>query len=282
LESGAFLVDPLFIVNNLTPALTVAQITDTIGRFPFPAGTDPSTKPAVFMRRVLPDNTSGFVTSPFPINYTLNLDALKALFNRTFVWPDDQVFPIPENSQGRPSRSVDAGGAGHSEGAYSWMATVSPAVAEMGQATGGKTMFDVSVVVFCKRDLSTPLNPTDPEKSGERIIRVQFSGGGQGGGSALLTQLANDTHANTLDIRENDWILLGGRETLGPTQSRPVFAWYRMTGVGEQNSPNQRAVTLVGSDWNPGWTVTLDGAPCIQGVICTGVIGVYTKMLELN
>jgi hypothetical protein len=281
LDSGAYVIDPLFIAGNLTSSLSVANITDNIGHFPFPADTDASTKPNVIMRRVFLDNSN-----PAGVAYSLNTQILGTQFGRTFLWSDDQMFPIPTDPQGRPTRLVGQAGVGQSEGKYSWMVTVSPAVAESGQSTGGARKFDVSVVVFCNRDFSSPLSPIDSDKLGERLVKVQFSGGGLGGGDATLVMMDKDTHTGTLDIRENDWILLGGWELLGPTQSRKVFAWYRIVAVEDQDpsTPRQRRVTLSGTDWNTDWKATLDGdsTSYSQGVICTGVIGVYSQMMELQ
>jgi hypothetical protein len=124
-------------------------------------------------------------------------------------------------------------------------------------------------------------------------VKVQFNAGGRGGGDATLIQMDKDTHTGTLDVRENDWILLGGWESLGPSQpQRKVFAWYRIVAVEEQDpsTPRQRRVTLSGTDWNVGtandvgWKASLDGnsTDYAQGVICSGVIGVYSQMMELN
>jgi hypothetical protein len=80
-----------------------------------------------------------------------------------------------------------------------------------------------------------------------------------------------------MDVRENDWILLGA-----VVSGRDVFKWYRVAVVGGDTTndtnvtPNQwrRPVTLDGPDWTYG--------PPAVGVLVTGVAGVYTAPMSTS
>jgi len=156
--------------------------------------------------------------------------------------------------------------------------TVCPVPTEAGQTVANRSYYEVSAVVFYQRDFSSPLGVYDPNKPGERVVTVEVTGGGYGGGDARLSVAssgANARAATYLDVRENEWILLC---VTSGTQN--IFRWYRVVSAGEvfndtTVNPNQwrRLVTLAGPDWGYG-----NG----YGVLCTGVAGVYTEVVPVN
>lgn len=275
----SYVIDPLYITAYLrdNPSATPAQIVADTARFPYSAAA--AVFPSLHLARASLD------LAPTGAQWSY--------FDRLFNWPDDQIFEIPADKQARATRLVDSAGVGQFEGNYSWMTTVLPGVGGGGVLDG---TYEVSVAVFYQRDFSPPSNPLDPAKPGERSVTVHFDrpgcGGGYGGGDVLLEKLPGDP-AGTLDLRENEWMLVMAWRNLGGTW-RKAFKWYRVAWIEEQNpaTPNQRFATLVGDDWPLAWRVdanedgTLnwpsDSADTVLqgvGVICTGVIGVYTQTM---
>jgi hypothetical protein len=171
---------------------------------------------------------------------------------------------------------------GQFEGNYSWLLTVCPVATEASQLVGNRSLYEVSVVVFYQRDFTSPLSPADPDKPGERVATVVFSGGGFGGGDVTLQKAAADP-AGTLDVRENDWILVGGR-----SGTQNTFKWYRIIAAESADTAvaNTRRVTLAGPDWPPTLGIDTDGNGVAnrfpQGVLFTGVTGVYTQVVSIN
>jgi len=256
----AYVIDPLYITQFLTdnPGANDQQITDNTARFPYTSGAP------LFMGRCSLDAVPTAALFPY--------------FDRMFVWPDDQVFNIPRDPAERPTRQVDAAGIGQFEGNYSWMVTVCPVPTEVGQTVADRSLYEVSAVVFHQRDFSSPLAAYDPDRPGERVVTVEVTGGGYGGGDVRLSVDSSGANARTatyLDVRENEWILL-----CGTSAPQNIFKWYRVVSAGEvfndtTVNPNQwrRLVTLAGPDWGYG-----NG----YGVLCTGVAGVYTEVMAVN
>ncbi|MFC1597261.1 hypothetical protein ACFL5Q_04900 [Planctomycetota bacterium] len=150
---------------------------------------------------------------------------------------------------------------GQDSGDYSWMVTVTP-VAERHDFvypndTGSipdlrypynysrnAPVYDVSVVVFYKRD--TP-PPSDYESGGvredetpsERQVELMFIGTGLGGGDVLLFTLhrnpADITTARDrrdyLDIKENEWLMVSGRYWY-------LYEYYLQDGTRLSPDPN--------------------------------------------
>lgn len=268
-----YAIDPLYIArfSSENPGATPAQIAFNTARFPYGAGAP------LWMGRCSLSGVS--VGQSFPG------------FDRLFTWPDDQVFDLPKDPQQRPTRQLDALGVGQFEGNYSWLATICPAPTEAGLVTANKTHFEVSVVVFYQRDFTPPMAAADPNKPGERWLTVFFAGAGVDGGDVVLQKGPADP-PDWLDVRENDWIFLGGWQTATDftPSMRKIFKWYRVIAVESQNpnTPNVRRATLTGQDWSPNWRAdtnadgsisALDGS---MGVVCSGVVDVYTQLMELD
>ncbi len=255
----AYAIDPLYIARflNENPGATPTEIAFNTARFPY------GTTAALYMARC-----------SFGTGGAGNL----ALFDRMFIWPDDQVFNIPKALDQRPTRQFDSSGIPQSEGNYSWLMTVCPPGTEAGQNVVDRSVYEVSVVVFYQRDFSPPMSPTDPDKPGERVVTVSFTGGGD----VTLGKAATDP-VNTLDVRENDWILIGGR-----AGTRNVFKWYRVITAesAETAATNTRRATLAGPDWPSALGIDTNGDGIAdlppQGILFTGVAGVYTSVVSVN
>jgi len=274
---AAYAIDPLFLARALTENAGLQPT--AIARFPFtaPNGTpymgrcsyvgDPGTLQAL-VQAIMSGNQAPVV------QYVSGVPR----FDRLFHWQDDQSFDLPTDVQQRPSRLFDAGGAGQFEGYYSWLITVAPAVSEAGTLAGNRHLYEVSVVVLFQRDFSAPTLYFDPDKPPERMVGVTFLGSGWGGGDVTLSKLQPNDPAGMLDIRENEWILVGTIQPLGGG-FRKVFRWYRVAAIEEQNpsTPQQRMATLAGPDWP---VTTLGNAAA--GIICTGVVGVYSQNMEIE
>jgi Tfp pilus assembly protein PilV len=225
---------------------------------------------------------------------------------RMFSWPDDRLFEVSVDDRGQRARQMllfdndlvaplprisakdpmIANGAtavvAESEGAYSWMATICPhywEVSGVGGATFDQLAYNVSIVVFFRRNFSLP-NLDDAVPS-ERVATVNQSSMnslrvGVGGGRILL-QVLQRTPDNRrwLDVDNGQWIMLAGR--VSRPRAMSIFRWYRVASAGEvflASGYYQRYVTLDGPDW-PQTDISQTRA-----VIVTGVVGVYTVPME--
>lgn len=205
-----------------------------------------------------------------------------------FVSPDDVLFDIPTDRRLRARLLYRVAGTGgtvmsdpsaytpgptagshrpESEGNYSWMVMLTPTPGD-GTTTGfGRAL--CSIIVVYKRNLTSQdgSNPNPPEVT----ANVQFLGTGYGGGEVLLT-LSKESHASRLQT--DHWILLLSRGG-GPPPSGSLFRWYRIVAVASHPSNSlQRYVTLAGPDWTAGSTA--------QAVLMEGVVGVYTRVIEME
>jgi hypothetical protein len=290
----AYVIDPLYISRflNENPTAPPAQIALNTARFPY------GTTAPLYMARC--SWVTDAVTRQWlqndpnpPIRMNQYVRWLPS-FDRIFAWPDDQLFDLPADLDQRPTGVFDTAGIGQFEGNYSWLATVCPVPIEAGQTVADKTHYEVSVVVFYQRDFTPPSTPADPDKPGERWLTVLFTGAGLGGGDVTLQKRPGDPQA-WLEVREGDWIMLGGQQSVPgyPPSLRNIFKWYRVIAAEPQDPNNQysndRRATLTGLDWSPNWTSgdndgngvrnALDGS---LGVVCSGVAGVYTQVMELD
>lgn len=223
--------------------------------------------------------------------------------NRLFTWSDDLTFELPEDRSQRPRQFYRfANGAGTypplysgepgstaapadllskmSDGAYSWLLTITPVLSEMNQlsfvaaATSrpGRQLYNVSAVVFYKRRLEDPIAPslTEPKPT-ERVLRVDANFPGYSGGDIALrayhSKFTPFAPTEYLEVVPGTWILLAGQvqyndyvPSTGGTASRVanVFKWYKVETVGEvrpdpSNPSNptylERRVTLEGPDF---------------------------------
>lgn len=199
------------------------------------------------------------------------------------LFDNDLVAPLPRISAKDPTiaNGVSAVMA-ESEGAYSWMATIAPhywEVSGVGAASVDQLVYNVSIVVFFRRNFSLP-SPDDAVPC-ERTATVNQSSMnslrvGVGGGRILL-QVAQRSPDNQrwLDMENGQWIMLAGR--VSRPRAMSIFKWYRVVSTGPvflSNSYYQRYVTLDGPDW-PSTDISQTRA-----VIMSGVVGVYTVPME--
>jgi len=241
----------------------------------------------------------------------VGLDVLLA--QSVFRWHDDVLFPVPADETQRPEqflRVVNQPSGqvqplqAEFDGNYSWLVTVTPLPQHIDfpaedPYNPGTTMpysysensplYTVSVAVFYKRDMTPPNGFVAEETPGERQVRLEFLGGGLGGGDVCLYLFPSDAgRPEYLDIRENEWLLVSGGYartcyfyndvTLNPPASSSgtvpvgVHKWYRVVATGEivvedtngngaldadedMNAngildPPYRDATLAGPDWN--------------------------------
>jgi prepilin-type N-terminal cleavage/methylation domain-containing protein len=178
-------------------------------------------------------------------------------------------------------------------GGYSWVVTVTPAYQEMALLSAANAtpplswsdrhLYNVSVVVFYKRDLTLPVQQSNTlsvnqSESSERMVAVQFRNPtGYGGGDVTLTATSANAPVpgDFFNVKRDDWLLLCGQtcvyhsadlktsKTTVSTPGAPVYAnyfrWYRVVAIDDSNAsinnPNdptaqyKRNVTLAGPDW---------------------------------
>jgi len=178
-------------------------------------------------------------------------------------------------------------------------------------------LYWVSVVVFYNRDFSPPDNPLDPAKPGERRVQAQVLGGGWSGGEVRLITPGSRLLPNNavptvtqytpeyLDVKKGQWLLLmAGDVTPAPSTPPFLLHWYRIVSVGDTlsedldgsgsvdpgedfNGNNEidwfREVTLAGPDWEgPTFQAANPAGTTVEAALFTGVIGVYTRVMELD
>lgn len=192
---------------------------------------------------------------------------------RIFMRRDDLVFPRPKDQTRRPLAQLDDSGVVQHTGDYSWMVTLVPNLTDVVLQPKQRSLFSVSIVVFFNRDPVVADAPEYEYLAAEEVLFVErFLGGtGQGGGSVVLTGVA--------DVKEDEWVLLCGKvndERFQPPEERKIFQWYRVASAGLLEQTGTTALTLAGPDWD----VVDNEKP--QLVVVKGVVGVYTKTVELN
>lgn len=183
---------------------------------------------------------------------------------------------------------------------FSWLATIVPKRDRIGNF---RDTYTLSIVIFNRRDPSMRAfedsNNNGSYDTGElvygneRLLNAEFpaaivavGGLSQGGGEVILRPRPNSpSPIEDLNIREGDWLMLGGSHTGGGQDDLVVdFQWYRVTGLDEidtsgaaPNPPNppSRTVTLVGPDWR-----IFNNT--VQATIMPGVVTVYQETLQLE
>jgi len=327
-----FVIDPLLVgemrtqVDSSSKFVSPGTLTDpTVARFPY----EGDIKFALPRLTVNVFDLTTFDPAGYPLPALL-------VWERIFRWEDDRVFTADEDDPlRRPQQSLrwnDAGGSftteppvagaaplvGEAQGKYTWLVTAVPSPSEtpptkLNPTTGlpepdyaalaadHQRTYRVSVVVFYGREL-TVFNP-GTDKPSERDVSIVFTGGGFGGGDAVLvtpqrTPPILDAE-QYLDVKPGQWIMVHSvvvdpRMPLPavPPRTRKVIEWYRVvsaddvepnnTGVGDLDKDGHddqwlRRVTLAGPDW-----------PCesygtiARAALVDGAIGVYTKTIPLE
>jgi hypothetical protein len=304
----SFLIDPL-CWNAL---LKVTGGTNTLGLGSIP----PSTGSWLYKM-----NQSARVVPRLTLIDPLTLQAIDA--NTFFYWPDDLILQMPEQMspprpRGRPV-ILQSSGTGASDpgrtmrnvakGDYSWFATVTPLVSDMGITPSQRTRYSVSVVVCYKRNL--PVDATTPFERAVQVAAPNTYQGGfldapggtnvktatgatglpniaYGGGTVQLLDPINDDPSDPnqpplvngkpapvgINLKEDDWVALVSAAT-------GLCSWYRVIGVGNiplnTKTNSYPTLTLYGPDWAP----TGAGNDYVVA-LGQSVVGVYTSVIELD
>jgi hypothetical protein len=224
----------------------------------------------------------------------------RLLADEWFVLEDD-LTTSRSDDQGRASTQVwDAANTPNqphrrqSEGRYSWMATLTPHVADTSTIFIPQTdTYILAIVLFVDRP--SDLSVLDPLH--ERVVEACVLGTGAAGGEVLLhwsaaQNVTNDKAAAAiLKLRTGNWLMLAANSTPG------VFRWYRVTDctpeiLYEPSSTStfsgpgyQVYATLQGPDWNlhhelrPSNPGVLGRA---EATLIEGVVAVQERTIQLH
>jgi hypothetical protein len=190
------------------------------------------------------------------------------------------VFDIaPEKLQ--PPLPVYAGGRRDFEGAYSWLATVTP---ELDATATVRDTYLLSIVIFNRRDATYAMNLVSTvTPANELVVSVAaFHSSGYGGGDVTLQSATKDE----LDLKPGNWVLLMGNLTTSVSglSNIGVFRWYQVAAADlspaddDSDGLYEMDVTLQGSDW----PLALTTANTTQVGLFANVVGVYEKSIRLQ
>jgi hypothetical protein len=204
-----------------------------------------------------------------------------------FYWPDDLALEKNTNTTDRPfipsygldnSRSID----------YSYLFTVTPASSDRMLPIPQRRFFDVTVVVFFKRNFNLDANGY-PE--GEWMATVGSISGmpagtvSPGGGTIALARSTSTknyayrvkgdaANGHTISeitnpsMRDGQWVMLWD-------SNDGRLAWYRVTGINFPDLATETpTITLNGPDWLVSGNEKL--------IVIDGAIGAYTSTVELD
>ena len=172
-------------------------------------------------------------------------------------------------------------------GNYSWLATVVPTSTESLAAMQpmnsrfGSDLYEVSVVVFNKREALPPSAAT------ERMIEAQMLQGNELiiYGTNSDPDLAAENVKNAVEgIRPGNWIAVAG---VHPTTGVFLLKWYRILSIDDETDvttgPNpMRRAMLDGPDWPMTTNSGLTSANNLRAILLPGVISVATQMLPME
>jgi hypothetical protein len=202
---------------------------------------------------------------------------------------DDEDVPTRQRVIGPDTNGdqvPDFAVARESQGNYSWMAMVAPTTSDARQALAldpSAYYFDVSVIVFYKRPISTI-------DTSEALVNGNIVSTGTGGGEILLDSAGIDNAFE--DLRQGQWVMVSGPHP-SSTAEKPLFftQWYRVLAIDDEpdgqpigstsitfnNAETQRRIGLRGPDWpwkTPGSVVRVGLFP--------GAVAVHTKTMRLE
>ncbi|MCC6123929.1 MAG: hypothetical protein IT426_03125 [Pirellulales bacterium] len=235
---------------------------------------------------------------------SLSADRLNPTTTRTmipagaFYWPDDLAFETPENPVERPGIGPAVGLLNSRSLDYSYLFTAAPSSSERWLAIPKRRFFDVTVVVFFKRNFNLTLSANAAQAGfpeGEWVADVNSisnmpagavspGGGTIALGNASMTNYAyrvkgSSTGQQTLPlpnplpfVREGQWVMLWD-------SADGRLAWYRVIGVNFPDAPtaaNSATLTLDGPDW------TVSQNQTEKLIVIDGAIGAYTSTVELD
>jgi hypothetical protein len=221
---------------------------------------------------------------------------------QVFVTHDDLVFEHPDDRTLPPVQNFGSAGPDEEwgtaddvitkrqyEGTVSWMATVAPKLDLVGNF---RDLYTLSIVVFNRRSSAMEMDAFN-----ERIAFVNlptdFYSGGYSGGDVLLSADVGPSGGQEeaqaiLEVREREWVMLGGTRRSTSGSVIPVFKWYRVLAADPNVEPSAaggnlwtREVTLQGPDWDYSYNSTWD-LRTPQVTLMKGVVAVYEKTIRLE
>lgn len=290
----AFVIDPMGTANAIVPNPTLPNL----DIFPYTFSGN--------LHVANPWNPApwGLAGTRWPVRRLTVLEANGALMSSEvaetiFRLRDDLAVEQPDESD-RPSIQrwdIDSTTATPTllrrqyKGAYSWLATIVPttgaglAALQPANADYGEISYDVSIVVFRKRDET-------PSATSERLIEAELL---QGGELVIYSTDPDDAIAKQQvdaavdDIRPGNWIsLMGVNQTTGDF----VMKWYRLLSLDDETIENEvvssatgqfplRRAMLIGPDW----PAPTGGATVVTNLrvgLFPGAISVVTKPLRME
>jgi hypothetical protein len=314
--SGAPQFSPPFVVDPLYYAYAGQSGTANLYAFPIPPTASGGT-PALRVSLPILVDPKNNIYGPLP----------PPLAERFFRCPDDLVIPVPKDRTERPRQMMTDSHANplnvavpthpadalptqpttpylvsQVQGDYSWMFTVNPLATQPDffntnvnppafLNVGVGEYYSVSTAVFYKRNFNP--DSTTSADTGEPVGTATFAAGASptnpslGGGDVTLS-LASGSPAGWLDVRQGEWILLGGyayptpQAPSGTIPAQYVLRWYRIVALGEisvQNKTLTRPATLAGPDWDLYGT---RGNGTADVVLYRGVVDVHTTTMKLT
>ncbi|MEO2049010.1 MAG: hypothetical protein ABGX16_20830 [Pirellulales bacterium] len=229
--------------------------------------------------------------NPDPSTLTLMTSPLAEMI---FTLRDDLVSEQPEeddhpaiqrwevNDQGTPAKNDDTLLSRQFQGNYTWLASIVPtsnaALPGLQPANPGYGQYDydVSVVVFRKRDIT-------PSAESERLVDARMLPGGEIEMFIEGNNIAANLDPAFKDIRSGDWIAV-----MGVHQTTGVFLmkWYRMLSMDRETSKNtltgptngqyMRRAMLAGPDW------PINSMNNLKVALLPGAISVVTKPMKME
>jgi len=201
-----------------------------------------------------------------------------ALAQEIFMAQDGLAIDIPDDGEAPPLQLyTPSGEKRQTDGAFSWMATLTPSPTPPGQPAT-REMATLSIVVFYKRPLGASVNLDGPPP--EQFAHVTFPSypeGGLSGGDVILSAgIDNSGIPQTLDVKRGQWLLMYRQTVQG--QVRAAGVWYKILEAELDKTNGRWDVTLQGADWpmRPG------DAEGVGVAILDGVVTVYSKTIRIE
>ena len=193
------------------------------------------------------------------------------LADQVFVWQNDLVFHVSSDADVIAVQQFTKNGDNNVKrqfnARYSWLATVVPVTGDL---------YRISVVVFHDRVLPQDLSM---DNISERVVDVEFTGGGYAGGDVRLTS----SEKAELEVDNGEWLMLippadGFAPGVAPTG---INRWYRVAKTSGDPEPEDddfvRDVVLAGPD-----VVNLPPDNMARAIIVDNTVAVYEKTMELE
>lgn len=306
----SYCIDPEFMARNLTQ---VSPAAFNVSGAWFPINSSGTLIPPTPMQPLwltpLPSmhRISLGSGSPFApvMTEALAREIFSSLDDLTIDSPSDTTNPAFQHFHGEERFNPNAPNPivlskRQSGGEKSWLAILTPRPSVTGLPESD--LYTLYIVVYDARDsnLSSEVDVNSGNRIGdlERWSRVNFIGGGLGGGEVLLTA-TDPTNGGPggireLDVNRDEWMMVcqrvrANRFNNGMQQEQvyDMFRWYRVADVDEldiSGTAPTRFVSLDGPDWTTpqntaGGGVTFEA---IFGVNVKGVLEVYERTVRLE